>query len=55
MSMGDTSVIASVEYLTDGEQIMFWTVLMVVIVVNNIIFLNFIVAQAGSTYNNVSE
>lgn len=53
--MGDFEVIGAVEFLSPIEQLMFWVVLIACIFVNCIIFLNFIIAQAGSTYNGVSS
>lgn len=55
LSMGDTSVLGGMEYMTPGEQIMLWIVLLLAIAVNCIVFMNFIVAQASATYANVSE
>lgn len=55
ISMGDLELISSVEFMSEAEQTVFWIILMIIIIVNCIIFLNFIVAQAGSTYNTVSE
>jgi len=37
------------------ENIMFWIVWFAVVFVLNIIFLNFIIAEAGASYNNVQE
>lgn len=34
-----------------GEIYIFWIILILVILVNCIIFMNFIVAEAGNTYN----
>jgi len=37
------------------ENVMFWIVWLAVVFVLNIIFLNFIIAEAGASYNNVQE
>jgi hypothetical protein len=55
ISMGDFELIAAFEYMTESEQVVLWLILLIIILVNCIIFLNFIVAQAGSTYNKVSS
>lgn len=34
---------------------MFWVIWYICVIVNCIIFLNFIVAEAGNTYNEISE
>lgn len=44
LSMGDTNIIGSIEWATDNEQVIFWFSYMMIIWVNNIIFLNFIIA-----------
>lgn len=61
MSMGDFAIIASVEYIDDNLQTskyevqVFWLVLILIVVVNCVIFMNFMVAEASNTYNTVSE
>ena len=54
ISLGDQSIIKGVEYLTKEENILFWIIWVLAVIVNCIVFLNFIVAEASNTYNNVS-
>lgn len=55
VSMGDFPIIDSAEWLSPAENIMFWCIWLMTTVVTAIIFLNFIVAEAGNSYNEVSE
>jgi len=55
ISMGDFSIIAAAEYLDDSENIIFWVIFLLTCIITCIIFLNFIVAEAGNSYNEVSE
>jgi hypothetical protein len=55
ISMGDMAVIVSSEFLTTGENYMFWIIWLSCTIIQCIILMNFIVAEAGNTYNNVSE
>ena len=55
ISMGDMAVIAPSEYLTQGENYIFWVVWICCVLIQCIVFMNFIVAEAGNTYNEVSE
>lgn len=55
ISMGDFGVIGAVQYLEIQETILFWIVWFLAVFVNCIIFLNFIVAEAGNSYNEVQE
>ena len=53
--MGDFALIETVEYLTPAENYTFWLVWLTSILVNCIVFMNFIVAEASATYAEVSE
>jgi hypothetical protein len=55
LSMGDFVLIGSIEGKTPGEQICLWVVWLLSVLVNCIVFMNFIVAQASATYSAVSE
>lgn len=55
ISMGDFALMEAVEYLSPIENYLFWLIWILCVIVNCIIFLNFIVAEAGNSYNNVSE
>ena len=52
---GDFSIIAQARYLGRGESIIFWLIFFLTVMVACVIFLNFIVAEASGTYNEVSE
>jgi hypothetical protein len=53
-SLGDFDFAASV-LLDQPENIMFWIIWYLIVVVTCIIFLNFIIAEAGASYTKVSE
>ena len=55
ISMGDFAIIEPSDYLTPAENYVFWIIWTITCIVTCIIFLNFIVAEAGETYNVVSE
>ena len=55
ISMGDFAIISAAEFLTPVENYLFWLIWLLCVTVNCIIFLNFIVAEAGNSYNEVSE
>jgi hypothetical protein len=54
-AMGDFALIGPAIYLSDEENIMFWITFLMIIVCTNIIFLNFVIAEAGNSYNIVNE
>jgi len=54
ISMGDFAIIAAAEFLTPIENYMFWVVWLLAVVVQCIIFLNFIVAEASNSYEEVA-
>ena len=55
LSMGDFGCITAADYLKPFENYVFWMIFLLNAVITCIIFLNFIVAEAGNTYNIVSE
>ena len=55
LSMGDFSIIQPVSKLSSGESILFWGVYLVTLYMSCIFFLNFIVVEAHSTYQRVSD
>jgi len=56
ISMGDFPIIEIVEYTnSDIENYTFWFIWLITCIMTCIIFLNFIVAEAGNSYNEVSE
>ena len=55
ISMGDFGIIAGVDYLEEADNIMFWVIWLVTVVLTAVIFMNFIVAEASNSYNEVSE
>jgi hypothetical protein len=52
-SMGDFSMIATSLYLKESDNHLFWMQFFFILVLTNIIFLNFVIAEAGSSYSNV--
>ena len=42
-------------YLDNPGNYMFWILWLIIIIVTNIIFLNFIIAEASNSYNEVNE
>lgn len=54
-SMGDYSLIGASHYLTAGDNLLFWIMFMIILFLTNIIFLNFVIAEAGNSYSIVSE
>lgn len=50
-TMGDFSLINSSGYLNDEENFVFWLIFFLILTVTNIIFLNFVIAEAGNSYN----
>jgi hypothetical protein len=55
ISMGDFAVIAAADYLTQEENILFWIIWLITVIVTCIVFLNFIVAEASASYAEVSD
>ena len=54
VSMGDFDF-SAIGFLTDAEFSLFWVVWLAILVSSNIIFLNFIIAEASASYENVKE
>ena len=54
ISTGDFTVIDASIYLTDAENIIFWLCWTIIVGVTCIIFLNFIIAEASASYENVA-
>mmetsp|Transcript_2923 Transcript_2923/g.4509 ORF Transcript_2923/g.4509 Transcript_2923/m.4509 type:complete len:216 (-) Transcript_2923:148-795(-) len=56
VSLGDFGLIAPSVYLEDeNENMAFWVLFFLTLIITNIIFLNFIVAEASASYAEVSE
>jgi len=55
ITMGDFAIIMASEYMTDTENAIFWLIFFLILVMTNIIFLNFVIAEAGNSYNEVKE
>ena len=55
MSTGDFSIIGSALYLDPMENFIFWLCWVIIVVVTCIVFLNFIIAEAGHSYEIVNE
>ena len=54
-AMGDFSLFGPAIYLTTIENYLFWFIFFVILVFTNIIFLNFVIAEAGNSYNIVND
>jgi hypothetical protein len=52
-SMGDFSIINASLYLSEPENTIFWLLFFFILVLTNIIFLNFVIAEAGNSYSIV--
>ena len=55
ISMGDFAIITAAPYLHMVDNIVFWIIWTFAVFIQCIIFMNFIVAEAGNSYNQVSE
>ena len=54
VSIGDTAMIVPSNFVNRDENILFWITFSVSVVFSNIIFLNFIIAEASASYEKVS-
>ena len=54
MSMGDYDFEAATA-LSEAENIIYWVIWLLIVVITCIIFLNFIIAEASASYEKVSE
>ena len=52
--MGDFDF-GAIDYLSDAEFSLFWIVWLAILISSNIVFLNFIIAEASASYENVKE
>ena len=55
MSIGDNSLIEAAKNLGATENILFWILWLLGVVITSIVFLNFIVAEASGSYAKVTE
>lgn len=55
ISMGDYAIIPASNYLDVENNILFWIMFGLILFLTNIIFLNFVIAEAGNSYNVVAE
>jgi len=55
ISTGEFDIILNSTYLSDEENLVFWACWTVIVFIMAIIFLNFIVAEASESYNQVHE
>lgn len=54
-AMGDFSIISASLYMNKNENYIFWFQFTMILVFTNIIFLNFVIAEAGNSYSKVQE
>ena len=55
LSMGDYTLIDAASSLDRVDTYCFWIIWLITVIVTCIVFLNFIVAEASNSYNEVSE
>ena len=55
VSIGDFSCIGSSTTLTVAENWIFWIIWLLAVIITNVVFLNFIVAEASASYAKVTE
>ena len=56
LSIGDGSIIGASKLLgTKTENRIFWLLWILITIITSVIFLNFIVAEAGASYTKVTE
>ena len=54
IAMGDFDF-AGTTFLTEGENTIYWTILLLVVTLTCIVFLNFIIAEASASYAKVKD
>ena len=55
VAMGDYFFISQSTVLDGNDNIQFWVIFFLILIMNNIIFLNFVIAEAGNSYNKVND
>ena len=55
MSIGDNSMIDAAKKLGAADNMLFWILWLIGVVITSIVFLNFIVAEASGSYAKVTE
>jgi len=55
VSIGDFSCISSSTTLSKAENYLFWVIWLIAVIITNVVFLNFIVAEASASYAKVTE
>jgi len=53
--MGDFSLYGASIFLKSSENYIFWGLFFLVLIATNVVFLNFVIAEAGNSYNRVKE
>ena len=54
ISIGDLSLTTAVFYLTEGEEMIFWVIFVLAIMINLVILLNFLVSKAMVSHADAS-
>ena len=54
-ALGDFTVVWASLYLDEVDNCIFWLIFFCILFTTNIIFLNFVIAEASNSYQNVSE
>ena len=55
LSIGDFDCIDTATKLPKYENWMFWFIWLIAVIISNVVFLNFIVAEASASYSKVTE
>ena len=55
LSIGDFDCINTASSLPKYENWIFWFIWLVAVIISNVVFLNFIVAEASASYSKVTE
>ena len=55
LSIGDFASIETAAALPAAENILFWFIWFLAVILTNVVFLNFIVAEASASYTKVTE
>ena len=53
--MGDYAVMGASNYLDPEGNVEFWVMFGIILFLTNIIFLNFVIAEAGNSYSIVAD
>jgi hypothetical protein len=55
MALGDYTSVSTAIYMEDSDNFCFWIIWLAIVIITCVIFLNFIIAEACHSYEEVSE